>query len=222
MYKIFFLFPLLFFILFIGLEIGNNVIVSGEIFNGYTSKLVEKSLIKSPVTNTSFNKELTGLYNEERIVNNKTQLQQPVVMVNTNIFSCIIENVNSEKLCRTLYDCQEETCKKIDLRSNLVVYGKEPIYSIITSNSGINSKEIKLQPGEYEILLKNNDFISSSFCHELVIDGLSFHEFTVGIHLSQDSRSILCMNVSDGCYGIIKSGETRICEINKVLIKNIF
>jgi hypothetical protein len=222
MYKIFFLFPLLFFILFIGLEISNNVIVSGEIFNGYTSKLVEKSMIKSPVTNTSFNKELSGLYNEERIVNNKTQLQQPVVMVNTNIFSCIIENVNSEKLCRTLYDCNEETCQKIDLRSNLVVYGKEPIYSIITSNSGINSKEIKLQPGEYEILLKNNDFISSSFCHEIVIDGLSFHEFTVGIHLTPDSRSILCMNISDGCYGIIKSGETRICEINKVLIKNIF
>ena len=222
MYIIFFLFPLLFFILFIGLEISNNVIVSGEIFNGYTSKLVEKSMIKSPVTNTSFNKELSGLYNEERIVNNKTQLQQPVVMVNTNIFSCIIENVNSEKLCRTLYDCNEETCQKIDLRSNLVVYGKEPIYSIITSNSGINSKEIKLQPGEYEILLKNNDFISSSFCHEIVIDGLSFHEFTVGIHLTPDSRSILCMNISDGCYGIIKSGETRICEINKVLIKNIF
>ena len=179
-------------------------------------------MIKTPVTNTSFNKELSGLYNEERIVNSKTQLQQPVVMVNTNIFSCIIENVNSEKLCRTLYDCHEETCKKIDLRSNLVVYGKEPIYSIITSNSGINSKEIKLQPGEYEILLKNKDFISSSFCHEIVIDGLSFHEFTVGIHLSPDSRSILCMNISDGCYGIIKSGETRICEINKVLIKNIF
>lgn len=222
MYKIFFLFPLLFFILFIGVEISNNVIVSGAIFNGYTSKLVEKSMIKSPVTNTSFNKDLSGLYNEERIVNNKTQLQQPVVMVNTNIFSCIIENVNSEKLCRTLYDCNEETCQKIDLMSNLVVYGKEPIYSIITSNSGINSKEIKLQPGEYEILLKNNDFISSSFCHEIVIDGLSFHEFTVGIHLSPDSRSILCMNISDGCYGIIKSGETRICEINKVLIKNIF
>ena len=222
MYKIFFLFPLLFFILFIGVEISNNVIVSGAIFNGYTSKLVEKSMIKSPVTNTSFNKELSGLYNEERIVNSKTQLQQPVVMVNTNIFSCIIENVNSEKLCRTLYDCNEETCQKIDLMSNLVVYGKEPIYSIITSNSGINSKEIKLQPGEYEILLKNNDFISSSFCHEIVIDGLSFHEFTVGIHLSPDSRSILCMNISDGCYGIIKSGETRICEINKVLIKNIF
>lgn len=222
MYKIFFLFPLLFFILFIGVEISNNVIVSGAIFNGYTSKLVEKSMIKSPVTNTSFNKDLSGLYNEESIVNNKTQLQQPVVMVNTNIFSCIIENVNSEKLCRTLYDCNEETCQKIDLMSNLVVYGKEPIYSIITSNSGINSKEIKLQPGEYEILLKNNDFISSSFCHEIVIDGLSFHEFTVGIHLSPDSRSILCMNISDGCYGIIKSGETRICEINKVLIKNIF
>lgn len=222
MYKIFFLFPLLFFILFIGVEISNNVIVSGAIFNGYTSKLVEKSMIKSPVTNTSFNKDLSGLYNEESIVNNKTQLQQPVVMVNTNIFSCIIENVNSEKLCRTLYDCNEETCQKIDLMSNLVVYGKEPIYSIITSNSGINSKEIKLQPGEYEILLKNNDFISSSFCHGIVIDGLSFHEFTVGIHLSPDSRSILCMNISDGCYGIIKSGETRICEINKVLIKNIF
>src|SRR5665648_160001 len=87
MYKIFFLFPLLFFILFMGNEIGNNVLVSGEIFNGYTSKLVEKSIIKSPVTNTSFNKELSGLYNEKSTDNNKTQLQQPIVMVNTNIFS---------------------------------------------------------------------------------------------------------------------------------------
>ena len=222
MYKIFSLVPLISFLLFIGDEIGNNVLVSGEIFNGYTSKLVEKSIIKSHVTNTSYNKELSGLYNEERIDNNKIHLQQPVVMVNTNIFSCIIENVNSEKLCRTLYDCNEEPCKKIDLRSNLVVYGKEPIYSIITSNTGINSKEIKLQPGEYEILIKNNDFISSSFCHEIVIDGISFHEFTVGIHLSSDYRSILCVNISDDCYGIINAGETRICEINKVLIKNIF
>jgi hypothetical protein len=222
MYKIFSLFPLISFLLFIGDEIGNNVLVSGEIFNGYTSKLVEKSIIKSHVTNTSYNKELSDLYNEERTDNNKTHLQQPVVMVNTNIFSCIIENVNSEKLCRTLYDCNEEPCKKIDLRSNLVVYGKEPIYSIITSNTGINSKEIKLQPGEYEILLKNNDFISSSFCHEIVIDGISFHEFTVGIHLSSDYRSILCVNISDDCYGIINAGETRICEINKVLIKNRF
>ena len=219
MYKIFNLIPILFFLLFLEL-ICNNILVSGENLKSYNTKLVEKSIIKSPITNSSINKEVSDLYSEKK-TKNKIQIQQPVVKVNTNIFTCILENVNSEKICSTLYDCDEESCKKIDRKSNLIVYGKEPIYSIVTSNSGISLKEVKLQPGEYEILLKNNDFISSTYCNEIVIDGLSFHEFTVGTDFSKDNRSILCMNISDSCYGIIKSGETRICEINKVFIKNL-
>jgi hypothetical protein len=102
------------------------------------------------------------------------------------------------------------------------VYGKEPIYSIITSNNGIISNQIKLQPGEYEILLKNNDFRWSNYCNEILLDGLSFHEFTLGINLPQDKASLLCIHISDGCYGTIKSGETKTCQIYKVLLKNLF
>ena len=218
MYKIFNLIPILFFLLFIEL-ISNNILVSGEILKSYNAKLVEKSIIKSPITNTYF-KDLSNLYSEKNITN-KLQFQQSVIKVNTNIFTCILENVNSEKICSTLYDCDDESCKKIDRQSNLIVYGKEPIYSIVTPNSGTSLKEVKLQPGEYEILLKNNDFISSTYCNEIVIDGVSFHEFTAGIDFSQDNSSILCMNISDSCSGIIKSGETKICEINKVFIKNL-
>src|ERR671911_418131 len=144
------------------------------------------------------------------------------VIVKTNIFSCIIQNVNSEKLCNILYDCNIELCKIIEAKSNLIVYGKEPIYSITTSNTGISSNQIKFQPGEYEILLKNNDFRSSNYCNEIVLDGLSFHEFTFGINLPPDKASILCINISDGCYGTIKPGETKICQIYKVLLNNIF
>lgn len=218
MYKIFNLIPILFFLLFIEL-ICNNILVSGEILKSYNAKLVEKSIIKSPITNTYF-KDLSNLYSEKN-TKNKLQFQQSVIKVNTNIFTCILENVNSEKICSTLYDCDDESCKKIDRQSNLIVYGKEPIYSIVTPNSGTSLKEVKLQPGEYEILLKNNDFISSTYCNEIVIDGVSFHEFTAGIDFSQDNSSILCMNISDSCSGIIKSGETKICEINKVFIKNL-
>ena len=218
MYKIFNLIPILFFLLFIEL-ISNNILVSGEILKSYNAKLVEKSIIKSPITNTYF-KDLSNLYSEKNITN-KLQFQQSVIKVNTNIFTCILENVNSEKICSTLYDCDDESCKKIDRQSNLIVYGKEPIYSIVTPNSGTSLKEVKLQPGEYDILLKNNDFISSAYCNEIVIDGVSFHEFTAGIDFSQDNSSILCMNISDSCSGIIKSGETKICEINKVFIKNL-
>lgn len=218
MYKIFNLIPILFFLLFIEL-ISNNILVSGEVLKSYNAKLVEKSIIKSPITNTYF-KDLSNLYSEKNITN-KLQFQQSVIKVNTNIFTCILENVNSEKICSTLYDCDDESCKKIDRQSNLIVYGKEPIYSIVTPNSGTSLKEVKLQPGEYEILLKNNDFISSAYCNEIVIDGVSFHEFTAGIDFSQDNSSILCMNISDSCSGIIKSGETKICEINKVFIKNL-
>ena len=218
MYKIFNLIPILFFLLFIEL-ISNNILISGEILKSYNAKLVEKSIIKSPITNTYF-KDLSNLYSEKN-TKNKLQFQQSVIKVNTNIFTCILENVNSEKICSTLYDCHDESCKKIDRQSNLIVYGKEPIYSIVTPNSGTDLKEVKLQPGEYEILLKNNDFISSAYCNEIVIDGVSFHEFTAGIDFSQDNSSILCMNISDSCSGIIKSGETKICEINKVFIKNL-
>ena len=219
MYKYFFLFVVLFFLLYIG-EIDNSVIVSGKIFTGYTTKLVEQTLVKNPMTNTSFNQEQSNLYLEKNIDNHKTPLDKPVVMVKTNIFSCIIQNVNSEKLCNILYDCNIELCKIIEARSNLIVYGKEPIYSIITSNTGISSNQIKLQPGEYEILLKNNDFRSSNYCNEIVLDGLSFHEFTFGINLPHDKASILCINISDGCYGTIKPGETKICQIHKVLLNN--
>lgn len=221
MYKYFFLFVLLFFLLYIG-EFGNSVKVSGKLFTGYTTKLVEQTLVKNPMTNTSFNQEQSNLYLEKNIDNHKTPLDKPVVMVKTNIFSCIIQNVNSEKLCNILYDCNIELCKIIEAKSNLIVYGKEPIYSIITSNTGISSNQIKFQPGEYEILLKNNDFRSSNYCNEIVLDGLSFHEFTFGINLPPDKASILCINISDGCYGTIKPGETKICQIYKVLLNNIF
>ena len=138
MYKIFNLIPILFFLLFLEL-ICNNILVSGEILKSYNTKLVEKSIIKSPITNTYFNKEISDLHSEKK-TKNKIQFQQPVVKVNTNIFTCILENVNSEKICSTLYDCDEESCKKIDRQSNLIVYGKEPIYSIVTSNSGTKLK----------------------------------------------------------------------------------
>jgi hypothetical protein len=221
MYKYFFLFLLLFFIFYIG-EFSNSVIVSANIFTGYTTKLVEQTLIKNPLTNTSFIQEENNLYLEKKIDNHKTQLNKPVVIVKTNIFSCIIENVNSEKLCNLLYDCNIEPCENIQARSNLIVYGKEPIYSIITSNSSISSNQIKLQPGEYEILLKNNDSRSLNYCNEIILDGLSFNEFNGGFNIPDDKASILCINISDGCYGTIKQGETKICQLQKVLFKNLF
>ena len=144
MYKIFNLIPILFFLLFIEL-ICNNILIYGEILKSYNAKLVEKSIINSPITNTNLNKELSNLYLEKKTTN-KLHFQQSVVKVNTNILTCILENVNSEKTCSTLHDCDDESCTKIDSQSNLIVYGKEPIYSIVTSNSGTSLKEVKLQP----------------------------------------------------------------------------
>jgi len=221
MHKYLFLFFLLFYIFQIG-EFFNSGIVFGSFFTGYTTKLVEQTEVKNPMTNTSFNQEQSKLYLEKKIDNHNSGLDKPVVMVKINIFSCIIQNINLEKLCNILYDCNIELCKNIEARSNLMVYGKEPIYSIITSNTGITSNQIKLQPGEYEILLKNNDFRSSNYCNEILLDGLSFHEFTLGSKLPQDKASILCIHISDGCYGTIKLGETKICQIHKVLLKNLF
>lgn len=221
MKKYFSLFLLLIFIFYIG-EFGNSMIVSAKIFTGFTTKLVEQAVIKNPQTNTSFNQKEINLSLEKKIGSHTNQLDKPVVMVKTNIFSCIIESVNSEKLCNILHDCNIELCETLEERSNLIVYGNEPIYSIITSNSGISSNQIKLQPGEYEILFKNNDFRSLNNCKEIVLDGLSFNEFTVGIDLPNDKNSLLCINISDGCYGTIKPSETKICQIQEVLLKNLF
>lgn len=221
MHKYFFVFFLLFYIFYIG-EFFTSVIVVGSTFTGYTTKLVEQTEVKNLMTNTSFNQVQSKMYLEKKIDNHKTGLDKPVVMLKTHIFSCIIQNINSEKLCNILYDCKIELCKNIEARSNLIVYGKEPIYSITTSNSGISSNQIKLQPGEYEILLKNNDSRSSTYCNQILLDGLSFHEFTLGINLPQEKASMLCIHISDGCYGTINSGETKICQIHKVLLKNLF
>ena len=43
----------------------------------------------------------------------------------------------------------------------------------------------------------------------------------MGVSMSENNKSLLCINISDGCYGIIKNGETKICDINKVFIKNL-
>ncbi len=221
MYNYFFLFTILFVIFFM-IKFDSSILVSGKLFTGYTTKLVEQSFVKNPITNTSYNQESSNFYLEQTMDNNETQLHKPIVIINSHIFSCIIEKVDSGKLCSILYDCNEELCKIIETMSNLIVYGKEPIYSVITSNTGTSSNQIKLYPGEYEILFKNNDFRASSYCNKIVLDGVSFHEFTAGINLPQEIGSIMCINIGDGCYGIIKPGETKICEIGKVLLKNLF
>ena len=116
MYKCFFLFFLLFYVFYIG-EFFNSIKVFGSIFTGYTTKLVEQTEVKNPMTNTSFNQEQIKLYLEKKIDNHKTALDKPVVLVKTNMFSCIIQNINSEKLCNILYDCNIELCKNIEALS---------------------------------------------------------------------------------------------------------
>ena len=221
MKKYFSLFLLLIFIFYIG-EFGNSVIISAKIFPGFTTKLVEQADLKNPQTNTPFNQKENNLSLEKKMGSHLTRLDKPVVMVKTNLFSCILQSVNSEKLCNILHDCNIELCKTIEERSNLIVYGNEPIYSIITSNTGKSSNQIKLKPGEYEILFKNRDLRSINYCNEIVLDGLSFNEFTVGIDLPNDKNSIICINISDGCYGTIKTRETKICQIQEVLLKKLY
>ena len=221
MKKYFSLFLLLIFIFYIG-EFGNSVIISAKIFPGFTTKLVEQANIKNPQTNTPFNQKENNLSLEKKMGSHLTRLDKPVVMVKTNLFSCILQSVNSEKLCNILHDCTIELCETIEGRSNLIVYGNEPIYSIITSNTGKSSNQIKLKPGEYEILFKNRDLRSINYCNEIVLDGLSFDEFTVGLDLPNEKNSIVCINISDGCYGTIKTRETKICQIQEVLLKKLY
>ena len=221
MKKYFSLFLLLIFIFYIG-EFGNSVIISAKIFPGFTTKLVEQADLKNPQINIPFNQKENNLSLEKKMGSHLTRLDKPVVMVKTNLFSCILQSVNSEKLCNILHDCNIELCETIEGRSNLIVYGNEPIYSIITSNTGKSSNQIKLKPGEYEILFKNHDLRSINYCNEIVLDGLSFNEFTVGIDLPNDKNSIVCINISEGCYGTIKIRETKICQIQEVLLKKLY
>jgi hypothetical protein len=143
-------------------------------------------------------------------------------MINTNIFSCDLEKIGSESICLSLSNCgKEDTCgmKVEEAISDLIIIGKEPIYSLVTSSqSGIYSKQVKLHPGEYEIFPNNDDVISSNYCNKIELDGLSFEEFTMGASIAQDNTSVMCVNISDGCYGTIKIGEIKVCEINKVFI----
>jgi hypothetical protein len=190
--------------------------------------IIEKNMMKNrqqSFNNSSFDIELSNLYykNSGKInLNNNFQLtSQPTVMINTNVFSCELEKIGSESICLSLSNCDDEDIcgTEVDSLSNLIIIGKEPIYSLVTSpQSGIYSKQVKVQPGEYEIIPTNNDVISSDYCNEIELDGLGFKEFTMGTSIPQDKTSVLCINISDGCYGTIKIGETKVCEINKVFI----
>jgi hypothetical protein len=218
-------------------------IVFGEILNdeekggggggGGAINIIEKNVMRNQqqsFNNTSsFDIELSDHYynkNSGKVnLNNNFQFSsQPIVVINTNVFSCELEKIGSERICLSLSKCDEDNCRmKAEPTSNLIIIGKEPIYSLVTTSSSpqstsIYSMQVKLQPGEYEIFPKNNDVISSNYCNEIEIDGVGFEEFTMGTSIPQDNTSVLCINISDGCYGMIKIGETKVCEINKVFI----
>ncbi|HET9806459.1 MAG TPA: hypothetical protein VFP49_06105 [Nitrososphaeraceae archaeon] len=222
-------------------------IVFGEILNddeekgrgeggGGAINIIEKNVMRNQQqsfnntsSSSSFDIELSDHYykNSGKVnLNNNFQFSsQPIVVINTNVFSCELEKIGSESICLSLSKCDEDNCRmKAEPTSNLIIIGKEPIYSLVTSSSSpsqstsIYSMQVKLQPGEYEIFPKNNDVISSNYCNEIEIDGVGFEEFTMGTSIPQDNTSVLCINISDGCYGMIKIGETKVCEINKVFI----
>lgn len=236
MFNIVFLFPILMLLLSSPLFLFQNntdeFIVLGEILNeeDVVIKIIEKNIVRNQqqsFKNTSFDIELSDLYykNSDQINldnNNFEFTSQPIVMININIFSCELEKIDSESICVSLSNCvDEDSCgmKVEEAISNLIIIGKEPIYSLVTSSqSGIYSKQVKLHPGEYEIFPNNNDVISSNYCNEIELDGLSFEEFTMGASIAQDNTSVMCVNISDGCYGTIKNGEIKVCEINKVFI----
>lgn len=239
MFNIVFLFPILMLLLPSSLFLFQNTtdefIVLGEILNEEEEeeaviKIIEKNIVRNQqqsFKNASFDIELSDLYykNSDQINldnNNFEFTSQPIVMINVNIFSCELEKIDSESICVILSNCgDEDSCgiKVEEAISNLIIIGKEPIYSLVTSSqSGIYSKQVKLDPGEYEIFPNNNDVISSNYCNEIELDGLSFEEFTMGASITQDNTSVMCVNISDDCYGTIKIGEIKVCEINKVFI----
>ena len=192
--------------------------------------IIEKNVIKkSFFNNTLYNIELSNLFFENRDTskqnNNKNHsldFNKPSVIINTNIFSCELEKIDSANICLSLSDCNgDENCNQIEESSNLTIMGKEPIYSFVASENNIHTKYVKLKPGEYEIIPNKNDVLSSNYCNKIELDGLNFNEFTMGVSMSENNKSLLCINISDGCYGMIKNGETKICDINKVFIKNL-
>lgn len=237
MFNIVFLFSILILLLSSPLFIFHNTtdefIVLGEILNeeDVVIKIIEKNIVRNQqhsFKNTSFDIELSDLYykNSDQINldnnNNFEFTSQPIVLIYTNIFSCELEKIDSESICLSLSACKgDKHCKQIEELPNLTIMGKEPIYSFIATENNIHTKYVKLKPGEYEIIPTKNDVISSNHCNKIELDGVNFQEFTMGISFPQDDKSILCLNISDGCYGVIKNGETKICDINKVFIKNL-
>jgi hypothetical protein len=228
MFKIIFTFLIIVISIFLFENTQGEFIAFGEINSeNETIYLIEKNLIKNEsFNNTSFNIELSDLFytNSDTInLNNNSYLNsQPIVIINTSTFNCSLEKINSESICLSLSDCDgEEHCAKFEEISNLIIIGKKPIYSFVASENGIHSKLVKLQPGEYEIVPNNNDVVSSNYCNEIELDGVGFQEFTMGTSISQDNTSVLCINIGDGCYGMIKNGETKVCDTNKVFIKNL-
>ena len=205
----------------------NESIIFGEVINDENQlNIIEKNSLRiHSFNNTSYNIELSDFYYKNNDENKtldvfKSNNHQPNVIINTNVFSCELENMDSERICFSLLACNEpQYCSMVETKSNLTIIGREPIYSFITSDRGIQTKQVKLQPGEYEIIPNDNDVISSDYCNEIVLDGVKFHEFMMGSIITQNKTSILCVNIGEGCYGVIKNGETKICDINKVLIK---
>ena len=226
MFQLKFLLLLVVILIFFIIDYKKNVsVIFGKNINENQLNIIEKNSIEiHSLNNSSYNIELSEFYYKKNYENNSIRTfqstDQPNVIINTNVFSCKIENINSERICISLLACNDpQYCPLVETWSNLTIIGRQPIYSFITSDNEIQTKQVKLQPGEYEIIPKDNDVISSDYCNKIVLDGITFNEFMMGSLVTQNKTSILCVNIGDGCYGVIKTGETKICDINKVLIK---
>jgi len=184
--------------------------------------IIEKKIGSIGYTHEMPQDKILGQFYENNSIKKESKENYGTVFIKINSYICKFDQVSLELSCSNHYLCKENYCSTFDSITNMFIQGNQP--SFLTTYK-INSypespfSKLKISSGEFDIMPYYNYRITD-ICKKIKPDIFSFDTFSVGNVVSHNPNSILCINIGNECHGIIASGDTKVCEITKVTIKD--
>lgn len=188
---------------------------------------VDVSIIEKKIDSIRYTPEISqdtslGYYYENNSIKKDSKENHGTVFINIKSYICKFDQESLELSCSNNYLCKENSCSSYDSITNMFIQGNRPSFSTIfkiNTDPELPFSKLELNSGEFDIMPYYNYKITD-ICKKIKPDIFSFDTFSVGNIVSHDPKSILCINIGNECYGIIAKGDTKVCDITKVTIKD--
>lgn len=188
---------------------------------------VDISIIEKKIDPIRYTPEISqdnslGYYYENNSIKKDSKENHGTVFINIESYICKFDQDSAEWSCSNHYLCKENSCSSYDSITDIFIHGNQPSFPKIfkiNTDPELPFSKLEFKSGEFDIMPYYNYKITD-ICKKIKPDIFSFDTFSVGNIVSHDPNSILCINIGNECYGIIASGDTKVCEITKVTIKD--